>query len=525
MVSMGILNCSRLLGNILKILFFGLALGSFVAENAVAFEWRIRPSFSINEMFSDNLTLSDSAKINGFVTEVDPGLSINGMSPWSNLNLNYRMQGLYNAGGREDIDINHQLQMSSLYQIVRNSLFLESSSSISQQNPINSFIATDNLSGNGERIQSKNYSISPYWTPHFGQYASGLVKVIYQQSNFDTTNNTLNQPVLTNLISDSDTFTKQAGLSSGSKFNSVKWNLNYSSQDQNSVGGNNVKFEQYKGDARYYFNRKYNLFAQAGYENNDYQTLTDSINNGFFYTFGGQWMPSQYYSLEAGYGNNKHVTVSINPSPSFTTTITYQNKDVGLNTGNTWNAKLNYRVKQLGINFNYSQDTTTVQQALTQQINALTAPGVSEINQGYILNLPNSVDDVIISKQANLSLNFQSGKSSYNASVYNTRRSYQLSVNQDNVYGASAGWKWQFEPRLSFYLQPLWQSTESNGVLSSSNQRYDVAFGLTRGVPINLGRPLLMNTSLDFRHIKQSSDITTNDYTENRATANFAVRF
>lgn len=506
----------------------------FYPGNALAFDWRIRPNLSMSEVFSDNLALSDNAKKSGFVSEVSPGISMYGSSPWSNLNLNYQLQGLYNAGGRDTIDVNHQLQMNSLYQAVRNTLFLQTSSSISQQNISNTFITTDNLTGNGNRVESKNFSISPYWTPHFGQYASGLFKVGYQKSAFDnSSSNSSANPALLNQISDSESFSRQARLSSGSKFNTVRWNLNYSSQDQNRVTGNDVRFEQYAGDARYYFNRKYNVFVRAGYENNDYQTASNNINNGFFYTFGAQWRPSQFYSLEAGYGNNKHVTIQVNPSANLSAFVTYQNKDVGLNTGNTWNANFRYRVKQATVNFTYSQDTTTVQQVLADQqiFSDLTGGAVSSNTDQQLLvlnpNLPNLGlgNDVIITKNANLSFAYQTGKSFYNASFYNTHRNYEPSLVQDDVYGASASWRWQFDPRLNFYLRPNWQSTDSGGAASANSQRYDVAMGLTRGIPINLGRPLLMNTSLELRHITQQSNLSANDYTENRATANFAVRF
>ncbi len=107
----------------LLLVFCGLS----IPLNVFAFDWRLRPSLSMSEMFSDNLELSDNAKKSGFVSEVAPGVSIQGASPWSNLNLNYRLQGLYNAGGRDAVDINHQLQFNSLYQALRNTLFLQTS--------------------------------------------------------------------------------------------------------------------------------------------------------------------------------------------------------------------------------------------------------------------------------------------------------------------------------------------------------------------------------------------------------------
>ncbi len=505
-----------------SILLF-LLYGFFGANFASAFDWRIRPSLSMSEVFSDNLELSDTAKKSGFVSEVAPGLSLSGMSPWSNFNLNYRLQGLYNAGGSDAIDINHQLQMNSLYQAVRNTLFLQTSSSISQQNISNSFIAADNLTGNRDRADVKNFSISPYWTPRFGQYASGLVKFEYQKSSFDNVSSNNVSTTAFN-ISDSNSYLYQARLSSGSKFNQMRWNLNYSAQDQSRVSGDDVHFEQFLGDARYYINRKFNVFAQSGYENNDFETIGDDPSNGIFYTFGGQWSPSLWYSLEAGYGNNKHVTMNFNPSTNLTSVITFRNKEVGLNTGNSWDANIHYRVQQANIGFNYFQETTTVQRVLLEQGNKLDYFGnpIIDYDTQQTFNIPNLVDDVIIRKRGNISFGFQTDKSTYNASVYNERRTYEQSVEEDNIYGASGSWQWQFAPRINFYLRPTWQSTEND---TSSNDRYDVALGLTRAIPINLGRPLLMNTRIEFRHINQMSDLSTDDYIENRATANFAVLF
>lgn len=514
------------------VLIFGWGLG-FHSHNVFAFDWRLRPNLSMSEIFSDNLNLSENAKKSGFVTEISPGLALSGQSPWSSFNLNYRLQGLYNAGGRDAVDINHQLQMNSLYQAVRNTLFLQTSSSISQQNLSNSFIATDNISGSGSRTETKNFSISPYWTPHFAQYGSGLFKVGYNRVSFDNTNTSQVSPLFSNLISDSQTYTKQARLSSGSYFNRVNWNLNYSSQDQNRDGGGDVRFENYMADGRYFINHQYNVFAQAGYENNDYQTLSNNINNGFFYTVGAQWRPSLWYSLEVGVGNNKHVTVQFNPSANLTSNITYRNKDVGLNSGSSWDANFNYRAAQANWGFKYFQDTTTVQQVLIEQgiftldpndptgRTVIRATDATPQAQLFIINLPNLVNDVLVRKRGDLTFSYQTGKSSYNASLYNERRTYQLSASEDTIYGATGGWQWQFAPRLNFFLQPIWQST--NGI--TSNERYDVALGLSRSIPINLGRPSLMNTKVEFRHIEQVSETAGLGYTENRATANFFVQF
>ena len=533
-------------------------LALFSVGDVFAFEWRLRPNLSMSEIFSDNLNLNNKDQKGGFVTEVVPGLSLYGQSPWSNFNLNYRLQGLYNAGGGEAFDVNHQLNMNTRYQMIRNTLFVDSSSSISQQNLSNAFIATDNISGPDNRTETKTFNISPYWTPRFGSFATGLLRLGYSRVSFDNSQSGFqrsNLPASLNdfaLITDTETYTKQANLSSGRYFNTISWQFGYSATDNNRASGNDANFESYNGDIRYYFNQKFNIFAQGGYANNQFQSVTNSSKNGLYYTFGGQWRPSRFYSIEAGAGNNQHVTLQFNPSANLTSTITYMNKDVGLNRGSSWNAAFNYKLSQATWGFTYSQDTTTVQQLLMDRLSILKDPlgnpigqfpidpstgrpiiDISQLspeqmklvfnpyNSFDLYSLPNLVDDVVVTKRGNLSFGYQTGKSHFNANAFNERRTYQQSALQDNVYGISGGWQWQMAPRLSFFLQPMWQSTSG----LADNTRYDVALGLNRPFPINLGRPLVANTRLEFRHIEQVSDSSDFDYTENRATANFAVQF
>jgi len=517
-----------------KLLVYLLSCGFIVPNAANAFEWRIHPTLSMSEVFSDNLALSDTAKKSGFVSEVAPGISMIGQSPWSNFNLNYRLQGLYNAGGNDTLETHNQLQMNSLYQAVRNTLFLRTSSSIHQQNINNSYIATDNITGNRDRTTVTNFDISPYWTPHFGQYASGLLRGGYRQTSFNNSGFVENEEPQ-NQISDSSTYSVNGRLLSGSKFGKIRWNLNYSLDHQNRDSGEDVQFERYDGYLSYFINRKFNVYANLGYANNDYQTDNEGIKNGFFYTLGGRWSPSRWYSLEAGFGNNYNVTVRFNPSNHLTGFVTYRYKNVGLNTGSSWESNINYRAEHGFARFRYHQDTTTVQQILTQQydFNVFDPSGNVLINPEtgtpYIITIdfPLLVDDVIINKQGTLTFGYQSGKSYYDISLYNTRRTYALNPQQDNVFGATASWRWQIESRLNLYLRPTWQSTDiSNTGADSSNNRYDVSLGLSRSVPINLGwRPSVMQARLELRHISQMSDLSTNDYTENRATASFAVRF
>jgi uncharacterized protein (PEP-CTERM system associated) len=533
MVNMGVkildLDFKNLLNSFFLLFCFSVQI---LFQSANAFEWQIRPNFSLSEIYDDNLKLAQTGKQSGFVTEFSPGLTLRGVSPWSNVNLNYRLQGLYNRYNNDTVNLLNQLNMRALLQPVQNTFFIQTSSNISQQNPSINFLATDNIAGRGTSVQNENFSIAPYLTPHFGQYATGLIKFGFTDNFFNNTSSLQNSGLVNNPITNSTTILKQGGLSSGTYFNTDSWSFNYYSSDQRNAGGSDVRFENYVGNGRVYLDRQWNVFAQTGYENNFYQTFINTttnhnnLKNGFFYTVGVQWKPSLWYSLEAGGGNNSYATLRYNPSENLNSFVTYRYTKVGLNLGSSWNGRLSYTTALSSWNLSYQQQTTTLQEILTsQEIGLKVDPSTGLLTIPYIINLGNLVNDVIILKNGAFNFSYRLGKSTYNASFYNTRRAFQLSGEMDTVYGVSGSWNWQIIPRLTYFLQPLWQTTHTSLNNSNTIDLFGVSMGVTRGVPINLGRPLLLNSTLELRHTQQSSSQSGLSYDENRATANFFVQF
>jgi hypothetical protein len=522
-------NKFQFLERAVKLSFIAI-LSCFYCPAIYALDWKLTPSLSFREIYSDNLNLQSSGnKESGLVTELSPGFSLFGISPKDRFNLSYRMQNLYNAGGESNLDVNHQLQFDSLYQIVSNRLYLESQSSMSQQNTNNNLIATDNISGNSDRTSVSTFSISPYWTPKFGDYATGLVKVQYETVNFDNTDSG-NDPAVSTAVSNSNTYGENISLSSGREFRTVNWNLNFSNQDQIRDDGDNIAFQNSSALIRGIINRKFNVFTEVGYANNDFQDEISSNTNGLYYTFGGQWRPSVRYSIEVGVGNNSHVTVTANPFSNLNGAITYQHKDIGTNTGDSWQSNFNYRTNKAVMNFTYVTDTTTTQQILSDQqvFTSVDSFGQTIIdpvtNQPaeYNTSNPNLVDDVIVRKSGNLSYSYRTGKSTFNANLLNERRNYQLSGNRDDVWGISGSWNWQAVSRTNIYLRPEWQHTKTT---DTKTDRYDFSLGVNRNIPVNISKHTLMQGQLEYRYINQISDQEENDYIENRFTASLFLTF
>jgi len=509
-----------------------------LSHQAYAFDVTIRPSVFTQEIYSDNINLSQSGhEKSAFVTEVSPGVSIIGRSALSTLNLNYRMQNLYNAGGNKGITTANQLQYNSHNTFITNRLFLDSRSSISQQNTNINQQANDNISGSGNSTTVSTFGVSPYWTPHFGNYANGNLRL-----NFDTlttgSSSNSNSSSSLNTISDTVTVGEIIQLNSGTEFKRVNWNLSHNNTENYRSGGNDVKFQNSNAIVRTYLNKYFNVFARGGYSNNSFRSTTNTNNNGLFYTFGGQWKPSQYYSIEAGAGNNSYVTVNISPMQRLSWNTTFRKNAIGLNTGKTWQTALNYRTRQSTWALTHDNDTTTVQDILLQQQSAtgntrLDAAANQSVQRP--ISNPTFSDEVIVRKIWNLSTSYNTGKSTVSASAYNQDRVSQVSGDKQIVRGLSATWNWQFASRTSAYIRPGWQQTDSTAssvaATNSKSNRYDLAIGLNRSITTRL------NGRLEFRHVNQTSDsntntngsqpldLNTNGYQENRATASLFMRY
>jgi hypothetical protein len=269
------------------------------------------------------------------------------------------------------------------------------------------------------------------------------------------------------------------------------------------------------------------VFVNGGYSNNSFQTKNNQNTNGLSYTFGGQWTPSQLYSVEIGGGNNSHITVNIAPIQRLKWITTFRKNDIGLNSGKTWDTALNYNTSHTNWSLTHTNDTTTAQEILLQQRtfnvqdsggNTIFDPDTNQAIQRSI-SIPTLTNDVIVRKKWNFAASYNTGKSTISANAFNEDRSFELTGNTQTVKGLSATWNWQFASKTSAYVRPLWQQTEG-GVTNSKNDRYDFTMGINESITRNI------NGKLEFRHLNQMSDLNlANDYQENRATASLFMRY
>ncbi len=482
-----------------KIVFFLLGIG--VQGEVYASDWIFRPTLSLKEVLSDNIRQDDANKKTALVTEISPGFSLRSVSSVNRFNLNYRLQNLYNAGGDGGLDSNHQLSLNSKYQLVRNRLYIDAQSKISQQNTSNRRIVSDNLAGRG-RTTVTAFSIAPYWTPHFKDYVNGLVGLTYNR--VSTTGGQSS-------LSDTNSYSQHIRLNSGRHFSRVQWFVDFKNQQDQRSNNQDVNFQSSTAQVSVLFSRKWSVFFRVGHQNNQFQATTNSNKNGLFYTVGMQWRPSLRFNIQAGYGNNKFVTVNIMPMRRITWSTTYFSNDIGTNRGSRWQSSLRYYTRRSNWSLRYSENTGTTQQILGNQ-NANSVQG----------NLPSLTNEVFINKRANLSVSFRTGRSNLNFNAYWTRRAFQVSQNNESVYGSSAGWNWNFSRRSQSNIRLLWQQTD--GQDGTSDKRFEGVLGITRNI-VNFAGSRRVNGRVEYRYVNQQSDLVNNQFTENRISASLFMQF
>lgn len=509
---------------------FQFALLSLLYVPCIAFaiDFQFTPSLTIQETYSDNIRLAAKGQEKGaFVTEISPGFSLRGINGGRlSANLNYRMQNIFNSGGDGSTQINHQLQLNAGYQVVRNRLNIAARSTVSQQN-ISNLRGGDNINNLNNRTNVWTAGTSVNWTPHFGQFANANVRLDFDYVGNDNTEQLANSMNLSESIS----------LISGRDFKHITWNASFDNTSNFRENEADVSFQNTNATVRTWVDRHFNFFGTVGYANNSFQGL-DTNTNGVLYTVGAQWKPNWYFNIEAGYGNNWHVTSDLSLSQRTHLSVGYNDRSVGLNTGGAWNASLHHNTRKSTWNFTYIEDTTTVQQILLEDtpfifVDAGGNPLLGNDGQPIIFNqsLPSLNNDVLVRRTAKASVSYTTGKSSFQLGGLYEKRAYQNSTaNQQTVYGADASWNWQFSSRTGLFLSPSWQRITGDTVspvdIAGVNQdRYQFITRMTRTIPLRFGRSKLLNASIEYRLVQQNAALAENTYMENRVTASLFMNF
>lgn len=492
-----------------------------------ATDWTITPTLELKETYTDNVRLTRDNEQSDFVTQVNPGISLNGIGPRLKVDARYVLQNIFYAEESSENATNHKLNAIGNAELLEDLFFVDAKASINQQT-ISAFgrQATDDTNISDNRTTVKTYFISPYLLNHFQDFASSEIRYIHDSVSTKGAGTTVSSG-----LADSTSDRILLNLTSGDDFRKLGWGLNYQKQRIDFDNGQTVDQETYGGNLRLLITPQFSLIATGGYEKNDYLSITGD-SAGSYWTGGFAWTPSRRTSIEASAGKRYF--------------------------GDTYSLKANHRSRRTAWNLNYSEGITTTRSEFLLPVtidtegflnqlwaNIIPDPIVrQQIVEAFIREngLPDSLAESVnfltnrffLQKRLQASVSITGVRNTIVFSLFDVRREAQtaqssdspllganeLSLNDDTKQvGLHALWHRKISPLISANFSAAYTKTNSLSV-DREEENKTLRIGLTKRLQPNV------NGTVELRHIELDSNQSNSfEYTENAITASVNIRF
>lgn len=276
-----------------------------VALPAFAGDWKITPTIAVNETATDNVALSSTQKKGDLITDVNPGIRIEGTGGRSKLRFDYQLHNLFHAQDSTRDRTQNSLNAFGTLEALENWFFIDASGMISQQS-ISAFGGTTSTAVNTNvgtnTTESSTYRLSPYLRGSFGSFADYQLRY-----NLTTTSTKSNRAF------DSDTNEMVATLKGATALASLGWSLDATSQKIKFGNGRSNEADRLRGVLTYQIDPQFRVSLIGGREANDYLTASKEGHT----TKGGglDWSPTERTQVSASredrfFGNSNSFSFS-----------------------------------------------------------------------------------------------------------------------------------------------------------------------------------------------------------------------
>ncbi len=439
----------------------------------LAGEWQVSPLIAVSELYTDNVNLAtpDLAE-EEFVTEISPGVSVNGRGKRVQADLHYRLQTLSYFKDSKRNTLFHQFQSEVVAELARKLLFLDLSANNLQQTIDPEVPAGSNINSiSTNRTGVTTVRVSPYLRHVIAQNLETELRYTKSWIEYDNAPDSSNR-------SEQIFASLSNHLGTG---NALEWMLNYRSEKSIFRDNENVEFNTASIDLAYFLSARVKLLAEGGYEKNSFKSFSPiSDQEGAIWNVGVAWTPSSRSLFEGKVGERFF--------------------------GKTFSLKLQNRWRRTTIALNYTEDAVT--NASRSLLKPNTIEGLVEpetitsiLNNGVFLRQRSSINIEIIGARNNFLLD-----------VFNEQREFQLTLDKEQHFGGRAVWSWNVSLYNQISLNALWNRAEFRATDNEYKQK-SMGIGLTSRLGRNLSSVIFYN------YIKREAKTANNSYAENRASA------
>ncbi len=263
--------------------------------------WTITPTVEVTERLSDNILLTNTNRKHDEVTEISPGLRIDGQSARLKVHFDYQLRGIFYAQGSRSNHTQNALNTFGTLEAVDNLLYLDFSGVITQQS-ISAFgtQSPSSVNVNANSTETANFRLSPYLKGRLLGYADYELRYTRSALRSDASG-----------AFDSDTNEWMGKIHGATAMANLGWSLEGHGTQVDYSDGRKNESELFRGLLSYRFAPEIRVSASMGSERNDY--LGGDAKTWQTHGYGFDWSPSERTLLSAFrerrfFGNGHTVT-------------------------------------------------------------------------------------------------------------------------------------------------------------------------------------------------------------------------
>ena len=451
-------------------------------------QWEFIPSLIISKSYDDNIFLRGTGEEeDDYVTQINPGISIQGKSKHVEANLTYFFENLYYQNNPDRDNTYHTGNADLKAELLQNLFYVNANLGYKQRNLDRlSAVAGDNVTLGGDRSDVKTYMINPYFRYDIGNTAT--INLQYITNDIDYKNDSL-------LQSDSTIKTKILDISSGEALRKLAWQLHYEKKHTEYASGQSeLTTEDSYALIRYRFMSKSYLIAMSGYEENTYEVPVGVEQpKGSYWSAGLGWQPSRRTNMEVTKGERFY--------------------------GETAELKFSHQTRRSVWNIQYSENILTSSELIELQPGTPRYGAEGEL-VGIYLGEPTLISQplVILDKSLVATASWKTGRTSLGFRLLDSERVYQETQEKENIQGGSVSVRWRFMPKTYFMLT----HEVTNSPIRGTDDENDI-------VRTQLGVEQKFSSRLQFYFNWDQTELTSadsiNDYKRNLYTLSAHMSF
>jgi len=453
--------CMKALG---AVLLFCVGVCGVNAET-----WRVEPTIHTATYVSDNIDRTNTGQSVGGIFLVRPGVKLVGKGRRLTVDLDYELDAALFVGSDFGNQLTHNLDATSKLELLRKRLYVDAGASVSQVTVSGSGrLSEGSLTPKQDNIDTQySYYFSPYWVQRFGSLANGLLRLGFEDTMYDD-----------NSSADSQSYTVDAGLSSGRDFQMFRWSYRYHREENHHDTRKNRITGYSLGSLSYYMSSQFYLQAQVGKDLNSY-SFGGSDNVYWYSGFG--WRPSRRTFLSVLYGDR-----------SF---------------GDSYQVTFNRVFRRLTVGLNYSE-------SVQSGVNSRLEPNAAQVTDRTIYIGP------YINKSGTFRVKYQQRRTLWSSEIYWYSRDFQIGTEFDEtIYGTKLAVQRQIRRDIQGDAYIRYQNSEFDDLNNTFNHFYVGQVALTKDLYKNT------KVSVGYLFSRQGSNKAANRYLENRVYTSMDILF